>query len=333
MTTAPGYQIVRDEFAQFVDTETAPEQLCTGFTWAEGPVWFAETETLLFSDIPNNRMMAWRRGDGASVFLEPAEFTNGHTRDHDGHLVSCEHGGRRVIRRYADGTVEVIADNYQGKRLNSPNDLVVASDGAVWFTDPPYGIASSVEGYKAKSELGANYVFRVDPQTGEPAIVADDFDKPNGLAFSPDEKILYIADSGAILGAHDPSFNAAAPHHIRAFDVVDGRRLANGRLFVDIEQGVPDGLRVDSEGFVWTSAADGVHCYAPDGTLYGKILLPEVAANLTFGGRGGAEMFIAATSSIYLVATTRRDARDTGYHMAGGRISRRRFLYIAIGAY
>ena len=310
MAAGTGYQIVESAFAGFVDTETPPEQLCSGCIWTEGPVWLAETETLLFSDIPNNRMMAWRRGEGATEFLNPAEFTNGHFRDRDGHLVSCEHGGRRVIRRYEDGSVEVIADSYEGKRLNSPNDLAVASDGAVWFTDPPYGIASSVEGYKAKSELGANYVFRVDPNTGAPAIVADDFDKPNGLAFSADEKVLYIADSGAIMGASDPGFNADAPHHIRAFDVVDGRTLTNGRLFFDIEPGVPDGLRVDSEGYVWTSAADGVHCYAPDGTLYGKILLPEVAANLTFGGPDGTTLFIAATTSIYGVATTRRDATD-----------------------
>jgi gluconolactonase len=308
MAAEPGYQIVDDAFADFVDTTAPPEQLCTGFTWAEGPVWFAETETLLFSDIPNNRMMAWRRDTGAREFLKPAEFTNGHIRDHDGHLVSCEHGGRRIIRRLADGTVEVIADNYQGKRLNSPNDLVMSSDGAIWFTDPPYGILSDVEGYKSDSELGANYVFRIDPDTGDLAIVADDFDKPNGLAFSPDETILYIADSGAIMGASEPGFNADAPHHIRAFDVVDGRRLTNSRLFVDIEPGVPDGLRVDMAGFVWTSAADGVHCYSPGGDLYGKVLLPEVVANLTFGGPDGTTLFIAATSSIYAVATTRRGA-------------------------
>jgi len=310
VTSQAGYQIDEPDFAGFVDTDAPPEQLCTGFIWTEGPVWFAETETLLFSDIPNNRIMQWTRSQGATEFLNPAEFTNGHIRDHDGRLVSCEHGGRRVIRRLKDGTVEVIADNYQGKRLNSPNDLVMASDGAVWFTDPPYGIASSVEGYKAKSELGNNYVFRVDPHSGDVAIVADDFDKPNGLAFSPDEKILYVADSGAIMGAHDPNFNADAPHHIRAFDVVDGRTLANGRLFVDIEPGVPDGLRVDTLGFVWTSAADGVHCYAPDGALYGKILLPEVVANLTFGGPDGSYMFIAASTSIYGVATTRRGASE-----------------------
>jgi len=310
MAPEADYQIVEPDFAGFMDTETPPEQLCTGCLWTEGPVYFAETDTLLFSDIPNNRMMAWRRGDGAAEYLNPAEFTNGHFRDRDGHLVSCEHGGRRVIRRFEDGTVEVIADTYEGKRLNSPNDLVVASDGAIWFTDPPYGIASSVEGYKAKSEPGANYVFRADPHTGALSIVADDFDKPNGLAFSADEKILYIADSGAINGASDPGFNAGAPHHIRAFDVVDGQTLANGRLFVDIAPGVPDGLRVDRQGYVWTSAADGVHCYAPDGTLYGKILLPEVAANLTFGGPDGTYMFIAATTSVYGVATTRRDATD-----------------------
>ncbi len=308
MAAEAGYQIVNPDFADFVDTKTPPEQLCTGYLWTEGPVWFAETETLLFSDIPNNRMMAWRRGEGASEYLNPAEFTNGHFRDRNGHLVSCEHGGRRVIRRFEDGAVQVIADSYEGKRLNSPNDLVVASDDAVWFTDPPYGIASSVEGYKAKSELGANYVFRADAHTGALTIVADDFDKPNGLAFSPGEKILYIADSGAIKGADDPGFNTDAPHHIRAFDVVDGHTLANGRLFVDIVPGVPDGLRVDSKGYVWTSAADGVHCYAPNGELYGKIRLPEAVANLTFGGRNGTYMFITASTSVYGVATARHDA-------------------------
>ncbi|MGQ0708172.1 MAG: SMP-30/gluconolactonase/LRE family protein, partial [Rhodoferax sp.] len=219
---------------------------------------------------------------------------------------------RRVVRRDKNGVTAVIADRYQGRRLNSPNDLVVTSDGAIWFSDPPYGINSNVEGYEAPSEQNGSFVFRVDPVTGEVECVAADFDKPNGLAFSPDERTLYIADSGAIEGASKPAFNAAAPHHIRAFDVVDSKRLCNGRVFVDIAPGVPDGLKVDHEGYVWTSAADGVHCYDPRGILVGKILLPEVTSNLCFGGPDGSELFITATGSVYRVRTSRRSAVARG---------------------
>jgi gluconolactonase len=302
------FQIDDPSFEDFVDIQRPPEQLCTGLSWTEGPVWFQETGTLLFSDIPNCRMMQWSAEDGTSEYLCPSEFTNGHYRDLDGHLVSCEHGGRRVIRRYDDGRVEVIADSYNGVRLNSPNDLIVKSDGSIWFTDPPYGINSDVEGYKGEREYGGCYVFRAAPGSGELSVVANDFDKPNGLAFSPGEDVLYIADSGAIEGGTNPAFDDDAPHHIRAFDVVDGCSLANGRVFVDLAPGVPDGFRVDTEGFVWTSAADGVHCYSAAGDLYGKILLPEVVSNLTFGGLDGTTMFITATSSVYAVATTRKDA-------------------------
>jgi len=303
-----GYKVFNDKFYNFININKLPERLCTGFAWTEGPVYFSEIETLFFSDIPNNRVMKWKADIGVSEFMKPSEYINGNIRDKNGNLVSCEHGGRRIIRHYSDGSVDVIANSYEGKRLNSPNDLVMSSDGAIWFTDPPYGINSNAEGYKAKSDLGLNYVFRIDPGTRGVEVVADDFDKPNGIAFSPDEKIIYIADSGAINGASDSSFNKDAPHHIRAFDVVDGHKLINNRLFVDIDFGVPDGLKVDSEGYVWTSAADGVHCYSPEGELYGKIILPEVAANLVFGGQDGSFLFVTASTSVYGITTTRSGA-------------------------
>ena len=303
-----GYKVFNDEFYNFIYINKLPERLCTGFAWTEGPVYFSEIETLFFSDIPNNRVMKWKADIGVSEFMKPSEYINGNIRDKNGNLVSCEHGGRRIIRHYSDGSVDVIANSYEGKRLNSPNDLVMSSDGATCFTDPPYGINSNAEGYKAKSDLGLNYVFRIDPGTRGVEVVADDFDKPNGIAFSPDEKIIYIADSGAINGASDSSFNKDAPHHIRAFDVVDGHKLINNRLFVDIDFGVPDGLKVDSEGYVWTSAADGVHCYSPEGELYGKIILPEVAANLVFGGQDGSFLFVTASTSVYGITTTRSGA-------------------------
>ncbi|MCH2548431.1 MAG: SMP-30/gluconolactonase/LRE family protein [Alphaproteobacteria bacterium] len=309
MINNTGYEVVVDDFNQFVDIGNKPERLCTGFKWTEGPVYIYEKGTLLFSDIPNNCIMQWQRGKGESYYLRPSNFSNGNTLDKDGLLITCEHGGRRVVRHHPNGKVEILADSFEGKKFNSPNDLVISRDGAIWFTDPPYGILSNVEGYKAKSELDRNYVFRLDPHSKSIDIVADDFDKPNGLAFSPDEKKLYIADSGAINGASDPSFNRDAPHHIRCFDVLNGRIIRNSTIFVDINQGVPDGIRVDSEGFVWSSASDGVHCYSPTGVLYGKILIPEVVANLTFGGHNGKYLFIAASTSIYGVKTNRQDAK------------------------
>ncbi|MEO1250444.1 MAG: SMP-30/gluconolactonase/LRE family protein [Pseudomonadota bacterium] len=267
---------------------------CTGCIWSEGPVYFAEGDYLLWSDIPNNRMLRWSDADGMSVFREPANFTNGHTRDLRGRLVSCEHGGRRISRTEEDGSITVLVDNYQGKKLNSPNDLVVKSDGTIWFTDPPYGILSNHEGYQADSELGANYVFRFDPESKDISIVADDFDKPNGICFSPDESLLYIADTGA---SHDPN----GPHHIRVFDVVDGKSLANGRLFADIEPGLADGFRVDIHGNVFTSSEDSIQVFEPGGHRLGKIMVPEKIANCTFGGPDKNRLFIAASSSIYSI--------------------------------
>ncbi|MDR5781444.1 SMP-30/gluconolactonase/LRE family protein [Caballeronia sp. LZ065] len=259
--------------------------------WAEGPVYFPASDLLIWSDIPNNRMLRWAPGMGVGVYRAPSNYSNGNTRDREGRLVSCEHGARRVTRTEHDGSVTVLADKFEGKRLNSPNDVIVDSRGEIWFTDPDYGILSDYEGYRADSEIGRCNVYRVT-ENGQVRIACDDFVKPNGLAFSPDETKLYVADSGA---SHDD----AAPRHIRVFDVATDGTLRNGRVFIEMQSGVPDGMRLDEHGNIWTSADDGVHCYAPDGALLGKILIPEVVANLTFGGFNRNRLFIAATSSIY----------------------------------
>jgi gluconolactonase len=275
------------------------EELFTGCRWAEGPVWFNDIGCLLWSDIPNNRMLRWIPDLGVGVYRSPANFTNGHTRDRMGRLLSCEHGGRRVSRTEPDGSLTIIADRYRGKRLNSPNDVVVKSDGSIWFTDPNYGIMSDYEGYKSDMEQAGCHVYRVDPASGDIRIAADDFVKPNGLAFSPDEKILYIADSGF---SHDP----AGPHHIRAFDVSDDGRLSKGRLFSEVSPGVPDGIRTDADGNVWTSCQNGVICIDLSGTSLGKIRIPQMVSNLTFGGSRRNRLFMTATKSLYAVyvATT-----------------------------
>jgi gluconolactonase len=270
------------------------EPLYEGCRWAEGPVWFADGGYVVWSDIPNNRMLRWTPDLGVGIFRADANFSNGNTRDRQGRLVSCEHGGRRVTRTEPDGSITVIADRHDGRRLNSPNDVVVKSDGTVWFTDPTYGIMSDYEGHKAEPEQDGCHVYRVDPDTGTVAVVADDFAKPNGLAFSRDESVLYVADSGV---THDPD----GPHHIRAFDVRGDNTLGNGRVFVEVSPGVPDGFRLDVDGNLWTSAQDGVHCYAPDGTLLGKIRLPQMASNLTFGGPKRNRLFITSTHALYSV--------------------------------
>lgn len=269
------------------------EELFTGCLWAEGPVWFADGGFLLWSDIPNNRILRWIPDLGVSTYRMPSNYTNGHTRDRQGRLISCEHGGRRLTRTEPDGSLTILADRHKNRRLNSPNDVVVKSDGSLWFTDPSYGIMSDYEGYKAEMEQEGCFVYRLDP-SGALRVVADDFVKPNGLAFSPDERTLYIADSGH---SHDP----AAPHHIRAFAVSDDGRLAKGRVFCDVAPGVPDGMRVDVEGNVWTSCKDGVICIDPLGTPLGKIRLPQTVANLTFGGPRRNRLFMTATKSLYAV--------------------------------
>ena len=287
-------EIIDPRFRGLIVRTAWLDKLFDGCRWAEGPVWFNDGGYLVWSDIPNNRLLRWTPDQGVGVFRADSNHANGNTRDREGRLVSCEHGSRRVTRTEPDGAITVIADGYRGKALNSPNDVVVKSDGTVWFTDPSYGINSYYQGGKAEMEQDGCYVFRVDPATGGIDVVADDFAMPNGLAFSPDEKILYIADSGV---SHDPD----GPHHIRAFDAGDDGALGNGRVFAVIDPGLPDGFCLDAEGNVWTSAADGVHCYAPDGTLLGKIKVPEVVANLTFGGPRRDRLFIAATTSLYSI--------------------------------
>ena len=270
----------------------ALETLWTGGRWTEGPAWFGDSRTLLFSDIPNDRMLQWAEGLGVREFRAPANYSNGNTRDREGRLITCEHGRRCISRTETDGRITVLADRHQGRRLNSPNDVVVKSDGTIWFTDPSYGITSDYEGNRAESEIGACHVYRLDPTDGALTAVAEDFVRPNGLAFSPDEKTLYVADSSV---THDPAGN----HHIRAFDVIEGRRLAKGRVFTEISPGFPDGFRCDTQGNVWCSSGDGVQVFAPDGTRLGKILVPEHVSNLCFGGPKKNRLFITATTSLY----------------------------------
>ena len=288
------FEVIDPRFRPLTLLHTHLDVLHTGCRWAEGPVWFGDHNCLVWSDIPENRMLRWHPETGVSVFRADSNHSNGNTRDRQGRLVTCEHGKRRVTRTEHDGSITVIADSYGGRPLNAPNDVIVHSDGGIWFSDPTYGIMGHYEGFPAAQEQPTRNVYRVDPATGEIAIMVDDFTQPNGLAFSPDERTLYVADSSR---SHDPD----AGHHIRAFDVVDGRRLTNGRVFAAIEPGQPDGMRVDVEGNVWTSALDGVHVYAPDGTLLGKVRVPETVANLTFGGRKRNRLFIAATTSLYAV--------------------------------
>lgn len=295
----PDYDVRDPRFRDYLLGNCAVEKLYTGTLWAEGPVYFCDGHFLLWSDIPNNRILKWTAGAGVTEYRRPSDYSNGHTRDREGRLVSCEHGARRVTRTEWDGSVTVLAESYQGKRLNSPNDVVVKSDGTVWFTDPPYGILSDYEGYKADSEIGANYVYRLDPKACDLTVVADDFDKPNGLAFSPDEKTLYIADTGL---SHDPE----GPRHIRAFQVGEDNSLSGGEVFAVCDTGVFDGFRLDEDGNIWSSAGDGVHCFSPAGELLGKIRIPEKVSNVTFGGAKKNRLFITATTSLYAVYLNRR---------------------------
>ncbi|MCD2185054.1 SMP-30/gluconolactonase/LRE family protein [Rhizobium sp. GN54] len=296
------YEIHDPRFVHLIVSSARLEELYSGCRWAEGPVWFNDANQLLWSDIPNQRMLRWTPEGGVSAYRQPSNFANGHTRDRQGRLVSCEHGTRRVTRTEVDGSITVLADSHQGRKLNAPNDVVVRSDGTVWFTDPTYGILSDYEGYRSEPEQATRNVYRLDPATGEIDAVVTDFNQPNGLAFSPDETILYVADSGA---SHDD----VLPRHIRAFDVVDGRRLANDRVFAVIDKGIPDGIRTDTAGNLWSSAGDGVHCFAADGARLGKILVPQTVANLTFGGPRRNRLFIAATNSLYSIYVTATGAQ------------------------
>jgi gluconolactonase len=289
---------VLDDRFRAVRCDRWTERLHTGSRWTEGPAYFAAGRYLVWSDIPSDRMLRWDETTGAvGVFREPSGHTNGHTVDRRGRLLSCEHGARRVTRTEVDGSITVIADRYDGKRLNSPNDLVEHSDGSVWFTDPAYGIDSDYEGHRAESEIGGCHVYRADPATGEVRLVAGDFVRPNGLAFSADERRRYIVDT------------ETQPSHIRVFGVTAEGPLTGGEIFGTCDAGVFDGVRIDDAGRVWVAAGDGLHCFDPDGTLIGKLHVPEVVSNLTFGGPKGNQLFITATSSVYTLRLAATGAR------------------------
>ncbi|WP_207783889.1 SMP-30/gluconolactonase/LRE family protein [Micromonospora globispora] len=290
---------VLDERFRRVNGDEWVECLWTGGRWLEGPAWFPAGRYLVFSDIPNDRLLRWDETTGAvGVFRQPAGYANGHTVDRRGRLVSCEQGRRRVTRTEPDGTDTVLADRWKGLRLNSPNDVVEHSDGSIWFTDPSYGIDSDYEGHRGESEIGGNHVYRVDPRDGEVHLVADDFEQPNGLAFSADESVLYIVDTRA--------------RHLRRFEVTEDGRLRGGAVFATCDAGSFDGVRLDEAGRVWVAAHDGLHCFDPDGTLLGKLHLPEVVANFTFGGPKRNHLYICASSSLFTLRVNVNGARYPG---------------------
>lgn len=289
------FEVLDDRFRACVKGSARLERLFDSCRWAEGPAYVPAGRYLVWSDIPNDRMLRFDETNGAvGVFRHPAGYSNGNTVDRQGRLVTCEHADRRVTRTEHDGSLTVVVERFEGKRLNSPNDVVVATDDSIWFTDPTYGIDSDYEGHKGESELGACHVYRVDGVTGECRIVADDFVRPNGIAFSPDEALLYVSDTGA---SHVPG----GPRHIRVFEVSESGTLSGGDVFATCTVGSFDGFRLDTAGHIWTSAGDGVHCYDPDGTLLGKILVPEEVANVEFGGPKRNRLFICATTSLYAV--------------------------------
>ncbi len=289
----PAVRVLQPAFEKYRLVLAAVERLATGCRWVEGPVWFGDGRYLLWSDIPNDRMLRWDEETGVtSVFRKPANLANGNTRDRAGRLVSCEHGGRRVTRTEYGGSITVLADSFDGRPLNSPNDVVVKSDDSIWFTDPPFGMTSNYTGRIAKQELPAN-IYRIDGLSGVLTVVAGDVEGPNGLAFSPDESRLYVIES------------RSKPRCIRAFDVVDGQRLTNSRILVDAGNGTPDGFRVDVDGNLWcgwgmgSEDLDGVRVFSPAGEAIGHISLPERCANVCFGGLHRNRLFMASSTSIY----------------------------------
>ncbi len=289
------FEVLDQRFTRLRPPAALLEKIHTGCRFTEGAVYFADHRCLLFSDVPSSRMLRWDEETGqVTVFRANSSFSNGNTRDLEGRLITCEHRTRRVTRTEIDGSITVLAERWQGKRFNSPNDVVGKSDGTIWFTDPRYGLDSYFEGGRGESEIGSCNVYRLDPRDGSIEVVVDDFSRPNGLAFSPDESKLYIVDSGLF---PDPN----GPHHIRVFDVTDKSTLRNGRVLIEVSPGIPDGLRLDTEGNIWCSAGDGVHCITPDGDLIGKIHTPEICANVVFGGPRRNRLFLCAYTSIYAI--------------------------------
>lgn len=290
---AHDYEILDPRFEALINTEEPVVHLADGCIWAEGPAWLENGRAVIWSDIPNDRMLRWDEATGeATTYRQPASNSNGNFIDRQGRMLTAEHRGRRVTRTGLDGSISVVVDNYQGKRFNSPNDVVEKSNGTIWFTDPTYGIDTDREGKASPSEIGSNNVYRFDPASGDVRAMATDFVQPNGLAFDPDESKLYVVDTGA---THVKN----GPKHIRVFDVGPDDELTGGDVFCTCQNGLFDGFRFDSDGRIWTSAGDGVHCYEPDGTLIGKIKLPEPSANVVFGGDNLERLFICATSSLY----------------------------------
>ena len=289
------YDVFDERFADLIAPNEELHHLADGCTWAEGPVYVEEEPALYWSDVRSNRIMRYDEASGVVTEHErPANFSNGHTRDLDGVIVACEHGPRRVVRWWPDGRREVVAERFEGRRLNSPNDVVVASDGGIWFTDPTYGIDSDAEGYRAESEVGSSNVYRVDPTTGALTAEVTDMVRPNGLAFALDESRLYVADTGV-------SHVVDGPRHIRAYDVAGARVVGGGAIWATCPEGVFDGFRLDAGGRLWASGGPGVHCYDGDGTLLGTIRLPEVCANVEFGGSDRRTLYMTANTSLYAV--------------------------------
>jgi gluconolactonase len=296
MLTA-SFEVLNDRFARYALGNVHLERLYTGCRWSEGPVYVPAGRYLLWSDIPNDRVMRWNESDGSvSVVQSPAMNANGHTLDRQGRVISCEHRGRCVSRIEHDGSRTVLVSHFQGRRLNSPNDVVVKSDHSIWFTDPTYGIDSNYEGDAGACEIGASQVYRIDPQSGQVSVVIDHMEKPNGLAFSPDEKFLYVVDTGV---SHRPD----GPRDVRRYALsADGCTVqGTGQLLASASVGLFDGLRVDVEGNLWLGAGDGVHCLDPEGHLIGKIRVPEVVANVCFGGPKRNRLFICGTQSLYSI--------------------------------
>ena len=292
----PKFEIFESNFKLMINDNSQLMILYSGAEWSEGPVFIKNRNMVVWSDIPNDRMLSWTPKAGVEIFRSPSGYSNGNFLDLQGQLLTCEHGNRRISRTNKNGEVVTIVDNFNGKKLNSPNDLVVKSDGSIWFTDPPYGILSDKEGHKSDSELEGNFVFRYDPIVDKLTLISDDFDKPNGIAFSPDEKLLYIADSGN-------------PKNLRVFNVSeDGESINKGRVFAEISPGVPDGFRVDTDGNVFTSASDGIQVFTPSGVMLGKILVPERTANCAFGGKNRETLFITASTSLYSIAMNAKGA-------------------------